>query len=198
MVDRSTNHGWGASNLSPHLVCNPSSILLSKISDFSGLMVCSGVEQKVPAWRMLQWADIALLGLGRCSQVTVFFEGRLFSRFLLMGIWSLQSPCRGLMHLWCASLLAAPWMILENWAAHLPPFLVETLSLLQDTTLEGPKVPGFRVNHTWPTLRVNCSRIFCHESLLLGPLSDHLSLSSALPFKELANQLLGMIACLLQ
>lgn len=49
MVDRGTDHGWVASNLSPHLVHYPSSILLAKIPDSSGLRVDSGVEQEIPA-----------------------------------------------------------------------------------------------------------------------------------------------------
>lgn len=160
-------------------------------------MVCSGVEQKVPAWWMLQWVDIALPGLGRCKQVTVFFEGGLFRRFLLMGIWSLQSPCRGLMLLSCTSLLAAPWLIFENWATYPPPLLVKTFSLLQDATLEGPKVPmSITQAHIKSTAIVWGSfamRVSLWDLCLIPCL-----LSSVLPFKELANQLLGMIARVLQ
>lgn len=175
-------------------------MLLTKISDSSGLKLYSGVEQEVPAWLMLQWADIALLGHGRCSQLTVFFEEGLFRRFLLMGIWSLQSPCRGLMHLYCASLLAAPLLIPENWAAHLPPLLVETFSLLQDATLEGPKVTRFQCQSHMA--HIKSTAIVQGSFAMRYSLWDHCLiiclLSFALPFKELANQLSGMIASFLK
>lgn len=201
MADRGTDHGWVAFNLSSHLVHYLSSKLLITISDSSGLRVYSGVvEQEAPAWLILQWADIALLGLGRCSQLTVFFEEGLFRRFLLMGVWSLQSPCRGLMNHFCASSLAAPWLILENWALHLPSLLVETFSILQDETLEGPKVTWFQcqshMTHIKSTAIVQGS--FAMRSSLWDHCLITCLLSFALPFKELANQLLGMIASFLK
>ena len=150
---------------------------------------CGGVEQEVPAWLMLQWADTALPGMFTGDCPLWGGEGqRVFTIEYLEGTGPLSST------------FTAPWSIPTNWAVHLSPLLGETISLLQEASLESPKVTPLQGQSHMAYIK--STGIVQGSFVLTASLWDHCLitclLSFALPLTEMGSEFSGMINSLLK
>lgn len=130
MVDRDTDHGWFLISF-PILCFNPSSVLLTKISDSFWLRVKGGVSRRevLTEW-MLHELALHPLGLGD-GHSGLFSLGRDVQRVFINARLASTVPVKRANVLFCL-ITYSSLLIPGNQAEHLHPPWGKPFSLLQE------------------------------------------------------------------